>query len=49
MVKMLESKAIEIVEDPKPEPEVYDKPESGSEVVELVTLQGEIFLRPRKL
>jgi len=35
MVKMLESNAVEIVEDPEPEPKV---------VIELVSLQEEIFL-----
>ena len=29
MVKILESKAVEVVEDPKSEPEVDDKPEPG--------------------
>ena len=33
MVKMLESKAVEVVVDPKPEPEVNDKLEPGPEVV----------------
>ena len=37
MVKMLESKAVELVEDPEPEPKVDDKPEL--EVAKLVSLQ----------
>ena len=40
MVKMLESKAIEVVEDSKSEPEV---------VAALVALQEEIFSRPTKV
>ena len=47
-LKMLKSKAIEVVEDPEPEPEVDDKP--GSEiVVELVSLLEEVSHSPRKL
>ena len=50
MMNMLESKAIEVVEDPESEPEVDDKPESWSEVVaELITLQEEINLRPTEV
>jgi len=50
MVNMLESKTIEVVEDPESEPEVDNKPESRSEVVaELVTLQEEINSRPTEV
>ena len=50
MVNMLESKAIEVVENPKSKPEVDNKPESRPEViVELVTLQEEIFSRPTEV
>ena len=39
MAKILKSKAAEVVEDPKLEPEVNDKPEPGTKVVaELVPL-----------
>jgi len=42
MVKILESKAVEVVEDPELEPEFDEKPE----VVELVSLQEKIFSHP---
>ena len=49
MVKILKNKVVEVVEDPKPEPEV-DKPELGPEIVaELVSLQEEISSRPMKV
>ena len=45
MVKMLESKAVDAIEDPKLEPKVDDKPEPEPKiVVELVSLQEEISL-----
>jgi len=44
MVKILESKAVDVVEDPEPESEVDDKLEPEPEVTEL-SLQEEIFLR----
>jgi len=48
MVKILESKAVKIVEDPEPEPEVDDK--SGPEdVAKLVTARRDFFHGPRKL
>jgi len=43
MIKMLQSKVVEVVEDLEPEPKV-DNPESGPKVVELITLQEEISL-----
>ena len=50
MVKMLESKTVEVIKDPKSKPEVDDKPKSGPEVIaELITLQEEIFSRPTKV
>ena len=50
MVKMLENKAVEVVEDPEPEPEVDENLESGPEVIaELVTLQEEISSRPTEV
>ena len=42
MVKMLENKAVKVIEDPESEPKIDDKPESGPEVVdELAPLQEE--------
>ena len=50
MVKMLENKAIEVVEVSKPEAKVDDKAESGSEVVaKLVTLQEKNSSRSTKV
>jgi len=50
IMKILESKTIEIIEDPKSEPEVDDKLEPGPEVItELVSLQEEIFFRPTEI
>ena len=50
MVKILESKAIEVVENSKPESEIDDKPESQSEVVaELVSQKEEISPQPMKV
>ena len=43
MVKILESKAVEVVEDPELEPEFDEKSEV---VVELVSLQEKIFSHP---
>ena len=49
MVKILESKVVEVVEDSKLEPKV-DKPKPGSEVVaELVSPQEKIFFRPTEV
>jgi len=49
-MKMLESKTIEVVEDPEPEPEVDDKSEPGPEVVdELMSLQEEISSQSTKV
>jgi len=48
IVKMLESKAVEVVEDSEPEPEINDRP--GPEVAaELVSPQEEVFPRPMKV
>ena len=49
MMKILKSKAVEVVEDPKPKPEVDDKPEPRPEVAELVSPQEGIFFQPTKL
>ena len=52
MMKMLESKAIEVVEDSEPELEVNDKAEPGlglEVVAKLVSLQEEIFSQPTKV
>jgi len=50
MVKILESKMLEIVEDPEPAPEVDDKLVVGPEVVaELVLLEDEIFSWPMEV
>jgi len=49
MVKMLESKVVDVVEDAEPEPKVDDKPESGPKVAELVSQQEEVSLRPMKV
>jgi len=49
MVKILECKAVDVVEDPKLEPEVDDKLKSGPEIVELVSPQEEISFRPTKV
>jgi len=46
MMKMIESKAVEVVEDPEAKIEVDDKPEV---VVELVSLQEEVSPRPTKV
>jgi len=48
MVKMLESKAVEAVEDPEPKSEVNDKPELKV-VTKLVSLQEGVFHGSRKL
>jgi len=48
MVKMLERKVVEIVENLEPEPELDNKP--GPEVVaELMSLQEEIFSQPMEV
>jgi len=48
MVKMLESKAVKVVEEPEPKVDV--KPEPGPEVIaESVSLQEEIFSHLMKI
>ena len=48
MVKILESKAVEVVKDSEAEPEVSDKPEAEV-VAELVSLRERFSHDPRKL
>ena len=48
MGKILKSKAVEVIEDPNPEPEVDDEPEPGPKIIaELVSLQGDFLMAHR--
>ena len=50
MMKILESKAVRVIEDPKSEPKIDDKLETGPEVVaELVSSQERFSFGPQKL
>ena len=50
-MKRLESKTVEVIEDPEPQPKVNDKPElkPGPEVVKLVSQQEEISPWPTEV
>ena len=49
MVKILESKAIEVVKDPKLESEVNDKPESGKKLLSWCHCKKRFPHNPQKL
>ena len=50
MVNILESKAVEVIEDLESEPEVDDKPEPRPKAIaELASLQEEISFQPTKV